>query len=60
MKYVIALVAVLSLSGCGGLSRLQAHYEGYSKICVDRVTYLQFTSGAAVQVDKSGMPVPCL
>lgn len=30
-----------------------------SKTCIDGVTYLQFTSGATVQVDRSGKPVAC-
>lgn len=59
MKALIAIAALISLSACGGMDRTIAHYTGYSKICVDHVQYLQFTSGAAVQVDSTGKPVTC-
>jgi hypothetical protein len=57
---VCALIGIAaSLVGCGAVDRMVAHYTGYSKICVDGVTYLQFTSGASVQFDKSGKIVTC-
>lgn len=59
MKYVIVALAALSLAACGKASRYEAAYTGYSKICVDHVQYIQFTSGAAVQVDPTGKPVGC-
>jgi hypothetical protein len=59
LAIALALGLCFMLGACGGLSRLEAHYTGYSSICVDHVNYLQFTSGATVQVDKSGMPVSC-
>lgn len=59
MKYVILAIATLSLTACGKVDRTIAHYTGYSKICVDGVQYIQFTSGAAVQVDATGKPVTC-
>lgn len=59
-KIVLALVALSLLSGCGGMKRSFAHLTGdAAKTCVDGVTYLQFTSGATVQVDRSGKPIPC-
>lgn len=62
MKYSIllaALVAVMMTAGCGKADRMIAHYTGYSKICVDGVSYLQFTSGATVQRDRNGQVVRC-
>lgn len=61
MKKFITLLAVIALlSGCGGMKRSYAHFTGdASKTCIDGVTYLQFTSGSTVQVDRSGKPVPC-
>lgn len=59
MKYVIVAILALSLAACGKMDQMQAHYTGYSKICVDHVQYIQFTSGAAVQVDTNGKPVGC-
>jgi hypothetical protein len=32
---------------------------GYSKVCVEGVTYLQFTTGSTIQIDKNGKYVPC-
>lgn len=49
----------LSLAGCGGISRSVAHLTGSSKICVDGVSYVQFTSGASVQYDRAGDVVTC-
>ena len=61
-KLILVATLVLggvTLAGCGWLDRRVASDTGYSKICVDGVTYLQFTSGATVQVDRTGRPVPC-
>lgn len=59
MKKIIILFAALSLAGCGAMERTTANWTGYSEICVDGVTYIQFTSGATVKVDRNGKPVPC-
>ncbi len=58
----VCLLASLAvgLSGCGRFDRWWAGTTGNAvKTCVDGVTYLQFTSGATVQVDRNGRPVPC-
>lgn len=57
----IALLLVLTLAGCGWLSREVAKLGGYSLICVAEtgVVYVQFSSGAAVLVDQSGKPKAC-
>jgi len=59
MKYIMIAALAMSLAGCGKLDQIEAHYTGYSKICVDQVQYIQFTSGAAVQVDANGKPIGC-
>lgn len=62
MKKSIIVFAILSisfLSGCGQVERSIAMATGYSKICVSGVSYIQFSSGATVQVDRSGKPVSC-
>ena len=61
MKTLIAIILALSLlAGCGIVDRRMASLTGAaSKTCVDGVTYLQFTSGSTVQVDRDGKPVPC-
>ncbi len=56
----IAAIAVTMFTGCGWFDRKVSSFTGTaSKTCIDGVTYLQFTSGATVQVDRSGKPVPC-
>lgn len=59
-KTLFLTLASLALVGCGQLDRGLVTLTGTaSKTCVDGVTYLQFTSGAAVQVDRTGKPVAC-
>lgn len=64
MKTALKIITVLALLGfltsCGWLDRNIASFTGSaSKTCVDGVTYLQFTSGATVQLDRTGKPVSC-
>ena len=57
--FAMALASVLRTS-CGQVDRsVAAITGGASKTCVDGVTYLQFTSGATVQLDRTGKPVSC-
>lgn len=58
-KLIGLLAAVCLLSGCGQVDQAGAALFGVSKVCVDGVTYLQFTSGAAAQIDQNGRPVRC-
>lgn len=58
MKKYVVLISFL-LVGCGEMDRFGAKITGYSKICVDSVTYLQFPSGVTVQVNNMGVPVSC-
>lgn len=59
-KLLLIVLAVGLISGCGAFERVRAYtLGGGTKTCVDGVTYLQFTSGAAVQVDLNGKPVAC-
>lgn len=61
IKMIIAMVlGAIMLSGCGRVDRWWAGTTGQPvETCVDGVTYLQFTSGATVKVDREGNPVPC-
>lgn len=59
MKKLMILPVLLTLTACGSMERAVAHYTGYSEMCVDGVTYIQFTSGATVKVDRTGKPVAC-
>lgn len=56
----VTLLTILAV-GCaqGSCARDRAAWRGYAKLCVDGVSYLQFTSGATVQLDKEGRPVAC-
>lgn len=60
MRTAIAVVLVsLTLSGCGWFDRKMASFTGYSKVCVEGVTYLQFTSGVTPQLTSDGKLVSC-
>lgn len=59
MKYFTILAVCLALSGCGNVSKITANLTGYSKICVDNVTYLQFPSGVVIQLNTEGKIVSC-
>lgn len=59
MKYLAVLVTALALAACGDFERANAKLTGYSKICVDGVTYLQFPSGATPQLNRDGKLVTC-
>lgn len=60
MKNILILsILALGLTACGKTDQLVAHYTGYSKVCVDGVQYIQFTSGASVQYDQTGKVVTC-
>ena len=58
---ILAVVTLLALGcwGCGSISRTTASLTGYSKSCVDGVSYLQFPSGVTVQYDREGKVVRC-
>ena len=59
-KIIAVFFLCFSLSACGKFDRWLAGMTGdASKTCVDGVTYLQFTSGATMQVDRAGKPVGC-
>ena len=60
MKIVLIGLAALVLTGCGWFDRqVVANVTGYSKICVEGVTYLQFPSGVTPQLTIEGRPVAC-
>lgn len=59
MKIAIALSALLLLSGCGGWERGVAAITGWSRVCVDGVSYLQFVSGVTVEYTPDGKIKTC-
>lgn len=50
----LALFTALLLTGCGFWSRQVASTIGYAQICVNGVSYLQFTSGVSVEYNRDG------
>lgn len=61
---IISIIALVILAGflffsSGYFKRQLAVYSGYSEICVDKVVYLQFISGATIKVTPEGKPVLC-
>jgi hypothetical protein len=59
MKFIAIALIALSLAGCGKFDQLEAHYTGWSEICVKGVQYIQFTSGSSVEYDQAGQVVKC-
>lgn len=60
IKLIFVSLLCMTLVGCGWFDREVAKITGgATKTCIDGVTYLQFTSGATVQVDPQGRPVTC-
>lgn len=60
MLTMVLFLGIVLTSGCGKWDRAVSAVTGApSKVCVDGVSYLQFTSGATVQVDPAGKPVVC-
>lgn len=55
----IVVVVIVVLSGCGQYERGVAQMTGYSKICIEGVSYLQFSSGATVQYTRDGKIKGC-
>ncbi len=59
MKYVVAIVLAVLLTGCGYVDRVGATVTGYSEQCVNGVKYIQFTSGATVEYTPDGKVATC-
>lgn len=61
LKIAFAVLTASLVTGCGWFDRQVSSFTGgATKTCIDGVTYLQFTSGATVQVDATGKPIPCI
>jgi hypothetical protein len=54
----VAVVSILCV-GCGNLNREVAKFTGYSRSCVDGVSYLQFPSGVTVEYTPNGKIKTC-
>ena len=60
MRILIFITAMILLTGCGAWQRTVSSLTGdASEICMNRVTYYQFTSGSALAVDQKGEPITC-
>lgn len=60
MKLFIVMGIAVMLTGCGWFDRyVVANVSGYSKTCVEGVTYLQFPSGATPQFNIDGSMKAC-
>ena len=58
-KVISVVLIAVTLTGCGAFDRQEAAVIGYSKSCVDGVTYLQFYSGVTPQYTIDGKLVAC-
>jgi hypothetical protein len=60
MKIAIVMLSMaVTLTGCGWFERATATATGYSRMCVDGVEYLQFTSGSTVAYTPDGKVRTC-
>lgn len=59
MKLIIPVAVCLMLAGCGVFGRMEAGATGYSRSCVDGVSYLQFVSGVTVEYTRDGKIKTC-
>jgi hypothetical protein len=60
IKMILIAALAATLTGCGWYERkVVANITGYSKTCVEGVTYLQFPSGVTPQLNVEGRPVAC-
>jgi hypothetical protein len=60
IKMILIAALAATLTGCGWYERkVVANITGYSKTCVEGVTYLQFPSGVTPQLNLEGLPVAC-
>jgi hypothetical protein len=59
-RFLLAVFVVMALSGCGWFEKnVVATATGYSRLCIDGVTYYQFSSGAAVAYAPDGKVRAC-
>ena len=58
-KYMVIFAFSYILASCGSFSRFVGKVTGFSRICVDGVSYLQFTSGASVEYTMEGKVKNC-
>lgn len=60
MRLLLLMIVITTITGCGWLDRAATTFTGNaSMVCMDGVTYYQFTSGATVAVDRDGKPKKC-
>ena len=61
IKITVVAVLVIVLSGCGWFDRKIAAVTGTAtSVCLDGVSYLQFTSGTSVAYTREGKIKTCV
>lgn len=58
-KLILVAILVTLAAGCGKVDHQIAKLTGYSNVCVDGVSYLQFPSGVTVKLGLDGKPIAC-
>ena len=60
MRYIMVVLLVLLVIGCGAFDRSVTSLTGKpAEICVDGVSYLQFTTGTSVKYTTDGRVFAC-
>jgi hypothetical protein len=59
-KIILIIGLLIFITGCGAIDRASTTFTGNAtKVCVDGVEYLQFTSGASVAYTMEGKIKTC-
>jgi hypothetical protein len=59
IKRIATFILLLTMVGCGSVSRDCATWTGNDKVCIDGVQYIQFTSGVSVAYNQDGTVKVC-
>jgi hypothetical protein len=59
MRVVAVVLTALILGGCGKIGVATAKITGYSRTCIEGVSYLQFPSGVTVEYTVDGKVKTC-
>jgi hypothetical protein len=59
MKFIILMLAIFSVAGCGAVDRANASFTGQSITCVEGLKVVQMTSGAFYQRTPNDKLIAC-
>jgi hypothetical protein len=57
--FIFAALLLLFTTSCGQFARFMGSVTGWYRICIENVSYLQFTSGVTVEYTEDGKIKTC-